>query len=91
MDVIMDFDFEAAGHSDLLKDTVDYEGVYHLVRTVITGNKYYLIEKLAYVIAHALLNAFDRIEHVEVTVRKHNPPIGGTCDRTEATYRCTVA
>lgn len=88
VDVSMHFDFAEAGQTDRLESTVDYERVYKMVHDVITGHKFYLIEKIAVVIAHALLDAFTRIEEVEVTVRKHNPPVGGTCDRTEAVYQC---
>ncbi len=87
VDVSMHFDFTEAGETDKLSSTVDYEGVYNLVQQVVLGHKFYLIEKIAYVIGHALLDAFSRIEEVEVTVRKHNPPVGGTCDRTEAVFR----
>lgn len=87
VDVAMDLDLaEAAEHDDLSK-TVDYERVYALVREHVLGNKFYLIERLAYRIAHAVLEAFPMVERVEVTVRKANPPVGGPADRAEATYR----
>jgi dihydroneopterin aldolase len=35
--------------------------------------------------------AYPGIEAVSVTVRKPNPPVGGPCDRAEATYRLPVA
>ncbi|MEM1271249.1 MAG: dihydroneopterin aldolase [Bacteroidota bacterium] len=87
VDVAMEFDFAEAGQTDALEHTVDYEQVYRLVEDVVRGNKFYLIEKLAYVISTAILKAFDLVDAVEVTIRKHNPPVGGTLDRTEAVYR----
>lgn len=87
VDVAMDLDFTAAATHDDLSKTVDYERVYALVREHILGNKFYLIEKLAYRIAHAVLLGFPVVERVEVTVRKANPPVGGPADRAEAVYR----
>jgi dihydroneopterin aldolase len=87
VDVAMDLDFQAAAEHDDLARTVDYERVYNLVRDLVTGNKFYLIEKLAYRIAHAVLDTFDVVARAEVTVRKANPPVGGSVDRAEAVYR----
>jgi dihydroneopterin aldolase len=89
VDVAMDLDFRAAAEHDDLDQTVDYERVYNLVRDLVTGNKFYLIEKLAYLIAHAVLETFDVVVRTEVTVRKANPPVGGSVDRAEAVYRAT--
>ncbi len=87
VDVAMDLDFRAAAEHDDLGETVDYERVYALVREHVTGNRFYLIEKLAYQIAHAVLGAFAIVERAEVTVRKANPPVGGSVDRAEVVYR----
>lgn len=89
VDVAMELDFRAAAEHDDLSRTVDYERVYTLVRDHVTGNKFYLIEKLAYRIALAVLDAFEIVEHVEVTVRKANPPVGGSVDRAETVYRAS--
>ena len=89
VDVAMDLDFRAAAEDDDLDRTVDYERVYNLVSDLVTGNKFYLIEKLAYRIAHNVLDTFDIVERAEVTVRKANPPVGGSVDRAEAVYRAT--
>jgi 7,8-dihydroneopterin aldolase/epimerase/oxygenase len=86
VDVAMDLDFTEAAREDDLERTVDYERVYGLVRDIVTGNSFYLIERLAYLIARSVLDAFDLVEHVEVTVRKINPPVGGPADRAEATF-----
>lgn len=86
VDVAMRLDFVKAAETDKLANTVDYEGVYHMVHELVTGNKFYLIEKLAVLIGRAVLGGYPLVEEVEVTVRKHNPPVGGTCDRAEATF-----
>jgi dihydroneopterin aldolase len=86
VDVGVELDFEEAALHDNLDRTVDYERVYEYVKTLVTENNFYLIEKLAYRIAHQVLETYPTVEGVEVTVRKPNPPVGGPCDRAEATY-----
>ena len=44
-------------------------------------------DALVYLIARKVFEVHDFVEAVEVTVRKPNPPVGGTCDAAEATYR----
>ena len=87
VDVAMELDFRAAAEEDSLEKTVDYEQVYSVVRQVITENKFYLIERLAYLIAHQIQEDEPLLKSVEVTVRKANPPVGGPCDCAEAVYR----
>lgn len=86
VDVGVELDFEEAARHDDLTRTVNYEKVYEFVRTLVTENNFYLIEKLSYRIAHQVLDTYPTVEGVEVTVRKPNPPVGGPCDRAEATY-----
>lgn len=88
VDVAMNVDFEEAAERDDLSKTVDYERVYSLVQEIVTKNRFYLIEKLAFLIAHNVLDQYAVVQSVEVTVRKPNPPVGGTCDHAEAVYRC---
>lgn len=88
VDVALNLDFEAAARTDNLENTVDYERVYSLVEEIVTSNRFYLIEKLSYLIARRVMEVFDVVTEVEVTVRKPNPPVGGTLDRAEAVFRC---
>ena len=87
VDVAMELDFTAAARADDLRQTADYERVYSLAREVVLGQSFFLIEKLAALIAERVLEACPVAERVEVTVRKPNPPVGGACDRAEAVYR----
>ena len=87
VDVSMDLDVTAAAATDDLSKTVDYERVYALVQRVVTGANAYLIERLAAEIAEAVCRAYPAIVHVEVTVRKPNPPVGGPTDRAEVVFR----
>lgn len=87
VDVAMDVDFTRAAEQDDLSGTVDYEQVYGIARRVVTEHSFFLIERLAYLIAHGVLDACPQASAVSVTVRKPNPPIGGPADRAEVTYR----
>ena len=87
VDVIIRLDFEEAAKADSLEHTVDYEKIYRLVEEIVTRNRFYLIEKLAFLIAQEVRNTYPRIESVEVAVRKPNPPVGGTADHAEARFR----
>ncbi len=89
VDVAMDLDVDAAAVADDLTKTVDYERVYAFISEVMLSNKFYLIEKIAYTIAHEVLNHYPEVLRVEVTVRKPNPPVGGPCDRADVTYRAS--
>ena len=89
VDVSMDLPFEGAAHTDDLSQTVDYARAYRMVQDLVTTNRFYLIERLAYLIGQRILDSFDVVERVEVVVRKPNPAIGGTSDAVEATYRAT--
>ncbi|MDX1419322.1 MAG: dihydroneopterin aldolase [Rubricoccaceae bacterium] len=87
VDVAMTLDVDEAALEDALDKTVDYERVYAFIKEVVMGNKFYLIERIAHRIAHAVLDHYPAVERVEVTVRKPNPPVGGPCDRAEVAYR----
>lgn len=87
VDVSMDLNFEEAARDDDLSHTVDYEKIYRLVQEIVMENNFHLIERLAYLIAHRVVDTYERVAAVTVTVRKPNPPVGGTCDRAEAIYR----
>ncbi len=89
VDIAMDLNFEDAAATDDLSKTVDYESVYSGAREIIVNNSFYLIERLAYLIAHEVLKQHPVVDSVEVTVRKPNPPVGGPCDHAKAVYRCS--
>lgn len=87
VDVAIDLDVAAAALADDLALTVDYERVYQIARRVVTEQKVYLIERLAHLIAREVGGAFPAALAVEVTVRKPDPPVGGTVARAEVTVR----
>ena len=82
-DVDIYTDFSEAAKKDSLKQTIDYNAVYKFLYKMALEQKYYLIEALASRIADELLRNFERIQKVNVRVRKNNPPLGGVVDCVE--------
>lgn len=74
IDLDVHLDLAPAGASDALDDTADYGALGQAVVDVVTGGRFVLIERMAQVIADAVL-ADDRIDAVDVTVRKVRPPV----------------
>lgn len=74
VDLDVALDLGPAGASDRLDQTVDYGALGQAVVDVVTGGRFVLIERLAQVIADAVL-ADGRVESVEVVVRKVRPPV----------------
>ena len=90
VDVEVMLDFEAAAREDDLNQTVCYETIYQVAEQVIMGGKFDLIERVAYLIANEVRKLSAQIQYVEVSVRKQNPPVKGTVDYAEVTYRSDV-
>ena len=86
VDLVLHADLAPAAESDALAATVDYGALHALVRDVVTGRSFDLIEALAGAIAGAVLAATDPaiVDAVEVRVRKPKAPIDGAFDTVEA-------
>ena len=61
--------------SDSIDDAVDYSHVIKVIYEIIVGDPVNLIERVAELIAQALLNTFP-LKSVEVVVHKSNAPVG---------------
>ncbi|MEE8341405.1 MAG: dihydroneopterin aldolase [Candidatus Neomarinimicrobiota bacterium] len=75
-------DLKKPGHSDNLKDTINYEKIYKTVLNCTKKNKYYLIETLADRIAESVLRKYNT-DKVIVRVRKPHAPVKGVLDTVE--------
>ena len=86
VDLVLRADLAAAADRDALEATVDYAALYELVRAIVEGPSFDLIEALAGAIARAVLAATDPalVNEVEVRVRKPKAPIDGAFDTVEA-------
>ena len=75
LDVVAWVDMAAAQASDALADTVDYGGLAQVATDLVAQGSFQLLEALAGHVADALLATDDRLDAVEVTVRKLRPPL----------------
>lgn len=74
LDLDLDTDLALAARTDDLTDTVDYGAVCSAVERVVSTGRFTLLERLAEAVADVAL-ADDRVEAVEVAVRKLRPPV----------------
>ena len=79
VDLSIETDMDAASLSDDLKDAVNYQQAYQLVK-VEMEKKSHLLENIARRILDVLCAELTGIEKVSVIVAKMNPPVGGKMD-----------
>ena len=84
VDISVKVDFSAAAESDKLRETVNYEDLYHIIREEINKPSRLLEHIGKRIIRHAF-NQFAEITDIEVSISKFNPPIGGVCHRARVT------
>lgn len=85
VDLVLHVDLAEASATDDLATTVDYANLFDLVRAIVEGRSFDLVEALAGAIAAAVLAATgpDRVSSVEVRVRKPDAPIDGDFETVE--------
>jgi 7,8-dihydroneopterin aldolase/epimerase/oxygenase len=88
VDILVEADVSEAAYSDRLSKTIDYGKLYKAIETEMQQPSK-LLEHIAYRISRSLLEKFEIIMAVEVSVSKYNPPIGGICQRAKITIRET--
>ena len=74
VDVELSVDLSAAGRSDALSDTIDYDGLTGRIVQIVEAGGLSLLEALAARIA-AACRADARVQGVVVTVKKLRPPV----------------
>ena len=78
IDLTLETDLGRAGQTDDLTQTVDYSAVYGVVKEVVEGPSFDLIERVGQVIADRILAEFPPVQ--ALTVHKPQAPIGGPFD-----------
>lgn len=73
-------DLTAASLSDQLEDTVHYGMVFDVIKQVVEGKPYRLIEKVAGVICQEIFQQFPQVQAIRLAIFKENPPIAGHYD-----------
>lgn len=68
--------------SDNIEDTISYAKILKTAQKVMTSQKDCLLERAAQRVALALLEEYERLDIVEVTIKKPNAPINADFDYT---------
>jgi dihydroneopterin aldolase len=68
-------DFSRAGQTDDLNDAVDYTAAERCVKEFAAGTSFFLLERLAYACAGALLERFPLLDRVTLGIRKPDAPV----------------
>jgi dihydroneopterin aldolase len=68
-------DFLEAALTDQLEDTQDYSAIIELTVSTIESTQFNLIEKLSLCIGENILNTFEKVSKVKVTVHKPHAPV----------------
>ena len=77
-------DLEKAARSDKIRDTINYQAAYDVVKEQM-NIKSHLLEHVARRILDKLFEKFTAIEKATVKVSKMNPPMGGQMERVSVT------
>jgi dihydroneopterin aldolase len=86
VDLYIQTDLHAAGTSDKLQETVNYEVLYRLVADEMLAPAR-LLEHLGHRVMDRILAQFPHVRAVRVCVSKFNPPLGGICRRARITLK----
>ena len=76
VDLTLETDMGKPAESDNLKDAVNYQKAYEIIKKEM-GRKSYLLENIAGRILDALFAEMNGINNATVKVSKMNPPVGG--------------
>ncbi|MDR3705015.1 MAG: dihydroneopterin aldolase [Paludibacteraceae bacterium] len=76
----LDLDISLPGRTDELTDTLNYQAVYDVVKEQM-DIKSRLVEHVAQRIIDRLRAEFPQIQHIELSLSKLNPPLGGQVER----------
>lgn len=89
LDLVLDVDLAEASRSDKLADTVGYDQVVDVASHAFCARRYRLVEAAAGAVAGAILDRFDQVAAVKVTVHKPHAPIAATFDDVGVTLTRT--
>lgn len=79
VNLVLDYDFSSAMKTDDLQGTLNYAEVYQKVREEMTVPSK-LLEHVAGRIAHRLFSDFPKIQKLQLSITKVNPPMGADSD-----------
>ena len=76
LDLAMEIDLQEAMKSDLLEATVDYAQLYGVIKSRME-KRVKLLEHLGFTLVNDILDAFPQIKAMTLTLKKHQPAVGG--------------
>ncbi|RAK02979.1 dihydroneopterin aldolase [Larkinella arboricola] len=86
VDITVTADLSEAAQLDRLSTTVNYGDLYNITHAAMQQPAR-LLEHIAHNIIVEIRKKYPRVDTVEVSVSKFNPPIGGVCHRAKITLR----
>lgn len=86
VDVTVKADLNPAAVADTLSETVNYESLYNIVKQQMQVRSR-LLEHIGYEIIQSIFQHFEKVQWVEVSIAKFNPPIGGVCREARVTLK----
>ena len=79
VNVIIETNFMRAAQEDLLEGTINYGEIYEIIKEKMQVSAR-LLEHLAYKMLNHIFETYPTAFKIELSIRKHNPPIGGVCE-----------
>jgi dihydroneopterin aldolase len=76
VNLTLETDLNKAGETDNIKDTLNYQAAYALVKHEM-AQKSNLLEHVAKRILDKLFQTFSQLEYARINISKMNPPMGG--------------
>ncbi len=77
LDLEMEADLAVPANSDNLKDAVNYQLAYKIIKHEMRRTKSKLLENIGKRILDALFTEMEGLEKATIRIRKLNPPMGG--------------
>lgn len=84
VDIYLEVDFSEAAANDELQKTVNYEEIYKIVQEEM-GIPSRLLENIIHRIFARVRATFPQVSAAKASISKHNPPIGGICEKAKVT------
>lgn len=75
VDVELHLPLDKPGTTDSIEDTINYAEAYELIKSIVEGETFKLIEALAERVALQLLQTYTSINEITVRVLKPHPPV----------------
>lgn len=80
IDIELYLDLKKAGITDQVQDSVHYGEVYEVVKEIVENKRFKLLEALGENIANEVLNEFQLVDEMVVTIRKPEAPVHAIFD-----------